>query len=273
MSQKSVDVISDLHIEYWTHNINRDYDVGTIEEYPFKFKNTDSKYLIIAGDISDNLDDSIKFLKEAKKYYEIIMFVDGNHEHFNAYPELYTNDYINNKINDENIYFLSKKSCVIDSTVFIGVNGWWNYNNNNINNIHKYLESGHLQRFNYSDENKMKLINNIIKMANDDFLHLNNEIKKYDKNKNIKNIVIVTHTIPHVDFGFTNNCDSINNNFSSQFNTHFNNLYISNKISHWIFGHVHGYHNEVKKIHYICNPRGGPKDFCRKFYNAETILV
>ena len=273
MKKNKIDIISDIHIEYWTKNIKRNYDIGLIEDYPFKLKNTDSKYLIIAGDISDNLDDSIYFLKEAKKYYDLIIFVDGNHEHFNIYPELYDTNYINKRINDEKIYYLSKKSCIIDSTVFIGCNGWWDYNNNNMDTIKKYLEKGHLKRFNYNTENKIKLINNIIKTAYNDFLYLNNEIKKYDNDINIKNIIIVTHTIPNTNFGFNNKNDYLDNNFGTQFNTNFNNLYKSNKISKWIFGHVHGNHNEINNIHYICNPRGGPTDYSRKIYNVETILI
>lgn len=273
MIKKKIDVISDIHIEYWTKNIKRNYNVGKIEDYPFKFKKTNSKYLIVAGDISDDLSDSIYFLKDAKKYYDLILYVDGNHEHFNIYPQLYSKDYINDKINDDKIYYLSKNSCILDSTAFIGCNGWWNYNNNNIDTIKKYIEKGHLDRFNYNIENKMKLINNIIEKANDDFQFLNNEIIKYDNDSNIKNIIIITHTIPNVNFGFINKNDCLKNNFGTQFNTNFNNLYKSNKISKWIFGHVHGYYNEFNKIHYICNPRGGPNDYCRKIYNVETFII
>ena len=61
------------------------------------------------------------------------MFIDGNHEHVAIYPELYTNSFIQNKIEhkiqNNKITYLSNKPYIINDTVFIGSCGWWDYNN------------------------------------------------------------------------------------------------------------------------------------------------
>ena len=121
---------------------------------------------------------------------------------------------------------MRSKSFIIDNIAFIGCNGWFNYNKDN-NIINKMIESTYFDRFNIN--NKLK-IQNIITKSKNDFLYLNNEIKKYDLNNKIKKIVIITHTIPNTNFGFENKFDKLNNNYITQFNTNFYNLYNSKKL-------------------------------------------
>ena len=64
-----IDIVSDLHIDHWDKNYNTRYPFGNIKDYPLQFTNTDSDYLIIAGDISDNLDNSIDYMNKISKYY------------------------------------------------------------------------------------------------------------------------------------------------------------------------------------------------------------
>lgn len=267
-----IDIISDLHIDKWLKHNNTNLD----KDYIFNFEEQQIKsdYLIIAGDISDKLDDTIDFLNYSLKYYKKILFVDGNHEHFEKFPKLYNNNYIKKKIKNKKIIYLRSKSFIIDDIAFIGCNGWFNYNNKDKNIINKMIESTYFDRFNINNKLKIKLIQNIITKSKNDFLYLNNEIKKYDLNNKIKKIVIITHTIPNTNFGFENKFDKLNNNYITQFNTNFYNLYNSKKIVNWIFGHVHGYHNVIiNNIHYICNPRGNPKDYNRKTYKKEVLLI
>ena len=100
------------------------------KEFPFEFKKTDSKYLIVVGDISDTLNTSLNYLNQISDYYEKILFVDGNHEHVNIYPKLYSTKYINSLVKFNNkLVYLANKPYIIDQTVFIGCCGWWDYNN------------------------------------------------------------------------------------------------------------------------------------------------
>jgi metallophosphoesterase superfamily enzyme len=45
-----------------------------------------SKILIVAGDICDDLNDSINYLDHISQYYDKVLYVDGNHEHISQYP-------------------------------------------------------------------------------------------------------------------------------------------------------------------------------------------
>ena len=56
------------------------YPCGIRTDSEYKWNKTDNKILIIAGDISDNLDLSIDYIDNISEYYDKILYVDGNHE-------------------------------------------------------------------------------------------------------------------------------------------------------------------------------------------------
>ena len=62
------------------------------------WKKSEAKILVVAGDVSDNLDLSIEYLNEISNFYEKILFVDGNYEHVYRYPQLYSTDDIFQKL-------------------------------------------------------------------------------------------------------------------------------------------------------------------------------
>ena len=66
----SFDFVSDLHVE---HHSNKMVDW-----------NPKSDILVIAGDISNDMRISYDHLITIKDY-EYILFVDGNHEHYNGF--------------------------------------------------------------------------------------------------------------------------------------------------------------------------------------------
>jgi len=270
-------IMSDLHIDNWNTNLECKYPLGLRKNNPIKFEDNLDKILIIPGDISDDFDLSLDYLNNISKYYNKIIFIDGNHEHVSKYPSLYkkkdmiikTNNYNNNKL-----IYLSKEPYVINNTVFIGNCGWWDYNKEkNINNYIDYFDNW--IDFNEKDINlfhKNVLIKSLI-----EFYYLKEKLNNYQDNDNIKNIVIVTHTIPHKRFCkelLPNNI--INDNYDCLLNSLFEsiNKKTYSKISHWIFGHVHCYYNEIiDGIHYICNPRGRVEDYDRVEYKPITIEI
>ena len=58
----SCDICSDLHIDQWNTNLEMKYPCGTRTDSEYKWNKTENKILIIAGDISDNLDLSIDYM-------------------------------------------------------------------------------------------------------------------------------------------------------------------------------------------------------------------
>ena len=85
-----IDLISDLHIDHWNPKIKSLFAIGEVKNYPLDLgKETDrSKILIVAGDICDELNQSIDYLDHISQYYDKVLYVDGNHEHIKQYPEI-----------------------------------------------------------------------------------------------------------------------------------------------------------------------------------------
>ena len=267
-----IDICTDLHIDQWSNKYINKYPCGIIKEYPFEFKISDAPYLIVAGDISDNLLCSIEYLNEISKYYEKILFVDGNHEHVNVYPKLYSAKYINSLVESNNkLVYLANSPYIIDKTVFIGACGWWDYNNSDSETIdknHNYFDEW-IPHFTLKD--RENFINNVINKSIEEIEYLDNNIKKYMNDVSVKNIVIVTHTLPKAFF-FDDDKDKIE--LSTEYNTKFENLLKYDKITHWIFGHTHTYWDKkINNIQFYCNPRGRPEDYNREIYKLKQITI
>ena len=266
----SFDIVSDLHIDQWSTDYNNPYPCGPIINKPFEFNNINSEYLIIAGDISDSIDDSVNFLNTISKHYKKILFVDGNHEHVNKYPLLYDTKYIQTLINNQNIHYLSNSPYIINNTAFIGCCGWWDYDNSNHQTIkenHNYFNNW-INHFTIDDS--IEFINNVTLKANKEYEYLDYNIEKLNQDTNINNIIIVTHTLPNINL-----CNELSNlDTGTHLNTKLDKLLKYNKITHWIFGHTHEtYNKKVNNIQFICNPRGRPEDFNRLIYNQISITL
>ena len=115
------EIMSDLHIDYWDPNIKSDFPCGPVSNYPQKFNKNLNKILIIAGDVSDNLNKTIDF-NFISKYYKKILFTDGNHEHTDVYPNLHSIDNIYKKIkelNNDKIIYLPKQEFIVNKSVLL----------------------------------------------------------------------------------------------------------------------------------------------------------
>ena len=65
------------YIDQWNTNLEFKYPCGIIRtDSEYKWNKTDNKILIIAGDISDNLDLSIDYIDNISEYYDKILYVD-----------------------------------------------------------------------------------------------------------------------------------------------------------------------------------------------------
>ncbi len=266
----SCDICSDLHIDQWNTNLEMKYPCGTRTDSEYKWNKTENKILIIAGDVSDNLDLSIDYIDNISEYYDKILYVDGNHEHVDSYPELYTQYFINQKIkvkkNDKLVY-LPSNDYIIDNTVFIGCCGWWNYNNFDINAVMKSIDYFKNWMDHISESEARNYIYEIFSRSKFEYNQLINKLINYQKNQHIQNIVIVTHTQPKKIF--------VKDDLATEINTNFENITKKafNKLKYWIFGHTHDQFYINDEINYICNPRGIPEDHNRETYNLYSITI
>lgn len=264
-----VDIVSDLHIEQWSPNYNNKYPCGKISNHPQQFKKTNSKILVVAGDVSDDLDLTIKYLNEISEYYEKILFVDGNHEHVYAYPQLFSREKIYTKIKNEKIIYLPKTPYRKNNTIFIGVSGWWDYDDMDTCELEKNTEYFKYWIKHFSRKQNIDFILNVIERSTMEYIILDNLLKKYENDPTIHNIIIVTHSVPKKEYCFLNE----KHTSATQLNTKFNKLFKYKKISHWIFGHAHNLTNDKQNIHFISNPRGRPEDYNRINYDVKQLII
>lgn len=270
---KTVDIVSDLHIDYWSqelkHNIK--FDFSSTKNHPLKWENKNifNKLLIVAGDISDNLDLSIKELDKISKFYDKVLFVDGNHEHYHIYPNLHSLDDIYSKIkslNNNKIKYLPKETFKFGKIAFIGYCGWWNFNNKKAEETKKHIKFFKENYPEFKEEQNIINTEYIYNRSIEEYNLLTERLKELEKDGNIEEIIIVTHTLPRAFFS--------QGYLESEFNTEFSNINKQNypKLSKWIFGHTHAIH-ETKLlepgIQFISNPRGRPDDYNRINYQIR----
>ena len=245
----SIDIISDLHQDYWDMRYNivdRQYHA------PFTLNPTpETDILIVTGDVSNNITLTLEYLKYWKRKYKFVLFVDGVKEHT---QKLYSVTEIANEMKRpmyKGIYHIPSRPFIINRIAIIGVSGWWNYYANNTN-----------------DSKELKI--QIIRMASIEYNYLKNLLIRLENNNNIERVVVMTHAVP------TKSC-SQPENISRQLNGLLQEIIDSGyykKLTHWIFGNTHVRHDKIEKgIRLICNPRGLPFDFGRVNYSQLNIKL
>ena len=276
MDNLSIDIVSDLHIDQWDDTIDSKYPCGIRSYQPYNFNDSTSDILVIAGDISDNLDMSLKFIDEISSKYKYVLFVDGNHEHVLRYPKLFTDDEIYEKVknlNNKKLFYLNKDHFKIGDTVFVGVCGWWDYNSSldikrNLGYFKNWIPE-------FTKDQSLEFIHNVTEKSKLEAKILQEAIDKYQKDTSINNIIVVTHTVPIDECCSEEPGFKEKNVISTQLNTNLRRIINEkNKISHWIFGHTHDHHEcKHNNIHLICNPRGRPEDYNRLTYKLKTTHI
>ncbi len=244
------DYVSDLHIDYWDkqffpqqddgHHLVGEHD-GSRKHFPTnwgKIKNK-SDILVVAGDISDRLDVSLKYLEALRKYYPIILFVDGNHEHTHFYPDPLPPSKF--KV-PEGIHYLRHQDYVVGKTVFIGTCGWWDYENTfDPEKVEKTVDQQKSYIKMLGKDTNRELAKNLILKSKDEYQYIIDRLEKYSRFPEIDEIVIVTHTVPKKEFAqdpvveYNGWWEKISDRQLQEYG-----------VSRWIYGHSHdGFHQYV----------------------------
>lgn len=267
----SVDLTSDLHIDQWDPTLENKYPCGVIKNYPIQWEGKiKSKILIVAGDISDQLEFSLDYLDQISKYYDKVLFIDGNHEHVHRYPELIHPSEILNNISlkkNPKLVYLPLNPYEKDGVIFIGACGWWDYFDSPelVEQDMKYFENW---RGDLGIPEGKRFIDNIVSRGQEEIDRLREMIEFYDTIDHIKTIVVVTHTVPEVEFS---------NHVRTEVNGKYQSLMdLSPKVKYWFFGHTHQKINEQKpesNLKFITNPRGRPEDYDREEYSPLQVQI
>ena len=230
---------SDLHIDHYYGNP----DWKSI-------KNPDSDILILAGDNANWIYDSKAVINEAQKYYKHVLYVDGNHDNYNTHQtRLVTTenpytvpekvDFFSRHSKIEGWTYLSDTDFIVGDTVFIGNNGWYNWDAGKKTGISSAEQRMAWQR--YIADSRFIAFNSNITMteirdypdtlAENCYLDLEKRIKKYESDDSIKNIIIATHTIPTYKCVLVKDFDLIWNKLNGTFyNSHMEKLINQGKI-------------------------------------------
>lgn len=242
------DLISDLHVETWK------------ETFDWSGQAT-SPICVVAGDISTDPAVVKETLKHLSKEYAAVFYIDGNEEHKNKLDNLGASykDLSRAISRIKRTTFLQDNVIVFDGIALVGTNGWWGFDLDSRIGVD---ESKHAMQQRYSHYNPGLIIDSdaIQTCAKTDAAYLINTVQRLQTHKDVKKIVIVTHTVPGADL--------IEHDISlygtPRFNTMGNKMVrlvsdvdLENKIHTWCFGH---YHRPVDRlidgVRYVNNCRG-----------------
>lgn len=256
-----IDVISDLHVDYW-------------KEYPYDWKNkSTSEMVIIAGDVSDYLDEVVSELKKACSVYKDVLYVEGNHESSFCMNDMYyANTYINNNMmGHKNFHNLNNTIFIKDDIAFIGVCGWWDFEICKPDvSKDKGIECFDTSWNKLHELTKNDIVNNIVNAANRDARNIE---ERLDELKKAYKICLVTHTVPHrelISKDYPVNKDSRSHYGNSKIQSM---IESEDAIKYVIFGHSHDacLQKAFLSKMFINNARGRPKDYNRREYYPLQI--
>lgn len=225
--------------------------------------NHSGEVLCVAGDISNNVKVTNRFLNSLADRYHAIFFVDGNHEHYgnvgSGGRNLEEAKNILRKGLHENIHFLDiGRTAIYKDHRFIGCNSWYSMDFNGAN---PEDEVEYWQNYMNDYRCSWKGIDQPLpyELAKSGAEYLNAEILKEDAP-----CIVMTHTLPHSDFLYSKPWDPYWERAHSFFyNSHVEKMYQNQEIQDRVkihhFGHTHvPFKQEKNGVRFICNPRGYP---------------
>jgi len=257
-------LISDVHVD-----INR-WDPDCLNDC-----SPDCNTIVVAGDISNDVWTTSKWIVDLKKSWENVIWVPGNHDYYNTkfdrryevditldnkYPfPKYQNEirtHYKNWSNDHGIIFLDHRNVIIDGVNFLGATGWHNFVAGEPYSKDQQIDAWYNKSadriINWRDQPQDWVI--VEENAINDASFIRESVAT-----STHPCVVVTHHLPHRMLSATRPYDIIWTKLHGMFvNTYCENINNSN-IKYWCYGHTH-FRNmrELNGITYVCNPVGYP---------------
>jgi hypothetical protein len=241
------DLISDLHVETW-------------DKFDWEGQPT-SPYCVVAGDVSRDPELVRETLEHLGKQYAGVFYIDGNDEHRYYLDDLGGSYRVLNQAleNIHNVVYMQDNVVIINGVAILATNGWWSYD------FYPDLGFEESQRW-YEEKEGISTSSagGISGVAYHDAAYIINSINRLQRQRDVKSIVVVSHTLPapwivEHEIDFTDNF-----RVNVMGNRHLQlalNEDTENKIKAWCFGH---YHKSVDRDHagvrYVSNPKGRGTD-------------
>lgn len=257
--QFTFDLISDLHVETW-----RTFDWSNQATSP---------YCVVAGDVAKDHTVLKDVLTQLGKCYRAVFYIDGNDEHDltrlgDSYKEL------NSAIRKiPNVIYMQDNVVIIDGVALLATNGWWSYD------LDPDLEMDQCHAW-HADRMNISMLNtaSINSMAYNDAAYVINSVKKLQTYRDVKAIVIITHTVPAKQL-IDHDIELVNTwRFNAMGNGHMEMALdgdTEHKVKAWCFGHYHkSVDREFDGVRYVNNCRGrNGTDWCQVAYYPKRITI
>lgn len=256
------DLISDLHLETWR------------DEFDWHGRAT-SPFCVIAGDLARDRGYVVNALNHLSQCYQAVFYIDGNDEHYYQLDNLSLSyaDLVDQVEHIPNVVYLQDNVVVVDGVAFVGTNGWWGFD------LDLSIDPDQSEKW-CQEKYKLSPIvtENISRLATNDAAYMISSIKRLQTHRDVKKIVMVTHTVPDPQLI----AHDIDLDGSLRFNTMGNRYMMQalgadteRKIHTWCFGHYHGSVDQVRSnVRFVNNCRGrGDTDYCQPVYHPKRIVI
>jgi len=255
------DLISDLHIETW-------------DSFDWSGQAT-APYCVVAGDVARDRTVLKETLEHLGQCYQGVFYIDGNDEHRWTLDDLGGSYYsLNQELKHiKNVVYMQDNVVIINGVAFLATNGWWSYDFDSTIDGNESL-AWYQDRMNISNMSAVA-INGV---AYNDAAYTMNSIHKLQTHRDVRAIVMITHTVP-APWIIEHDIDLEGTwRFNCMGNKHMQRALdedTENKIKVWCFGH---YHKSVDRdfggIRYVNNCRGrGDTEWCQTAYYPKRITV
>lgn len=260
--QFAFDLISDLHPETWNQHID------------FTHRAT-SLHCVVAGDVSTDRGQVVQMLSHLGQCYQAVFYIDGNSEHQGRINNLGTSyqSLARTVSRIPNVVYLQDNVVTLNGVAILATNGWWGFN------FDHGLDPEQCASWYQQKENLDALaIQNIKRASTTDANYMIASVKRLQAHRDIRAIVMVTHTVPDPDL-IRHDCDL---EHTMKFNV-MGNRYMLNaldqdtekKIKTWCFGHYHGSIDQTRHgVRFVNNCRGrGDSKYSQWAYNPLRVVV
>lgn len=256
------DLISDLHVETWD------------TEFDWAGQAT-SMLCVVAGDISRDRTIVKETLQKLGECYRAVFYIDGNDEHRWTLDDLGESyrSLVEELEQIPNVTYLQDNVCIIDGVGFLATNGWWSYD------LDPNVDYDQTKLW-FQDRYKVtrQVADAIEAMSMQDYAYLAKSVSRLQTHKDVRRIVVVTHTPPRLDL-ITHDIElSDTYRINCSGNSYMQKVLeqdTEQKVSHWCFGHYHGdVDTVIDGVRYVNNCRGrGNTPWSKPVYYPRRIEV
>jgi len=239
-------IASDLHLEF----------------APLKLTNNENAdVLILAGDIctAKHLVKYLDFFKDCAEQFKHVVYIAGNHEHYNYMFNDTLKDLKEGLAVWENIHVLDNETFEYDGKVFIGTTLWTDMNKGCAHTMlqaEAFMPDFRIVKYNDS-VNYTKLTPLQSTKEHDKSVKY---VQHVIENSKDKDVIVVSHHAPskksiHRRYAHET---LMNGAFHSELDYM---MELADNIKLWIHGHMHDEFNyNIGITNVVCNPRGYPKE-------------